>query len=55
MNLKAKPVKSLQLSIFKGKIKIALIAQFTTSSQVSFNRGKAQNVEAPIYTQAFEA
>ncbi|KAJ9071310.1 hypothetical protein DSO57_1038196 [Entomophthora muscae] len=25
------------------------------SSQASFNGGKAQNVEAPVYTQAFEA
>ncbi|KAJ9063686.1 hypothetical protein DSO57_1038357 [Entomophthora muscae] len=27
----------------------------SASSQASFNGGKAQNVEAPVYTQAFEA
>ncbi|KAJ9049539.1 hypothetical protein DSO57_1023451 [Entomophthora muscae] len=27
----------------------------STSSQASFNGGKAQGVEAPFYTQAFEA
>ncbi|KAJ9088485.1 hypothetical protein DSO57_1022596 [Entomophthora muscae] len=27
----------------------------SSSSQASFNGGKSQNVEAPIYTQAFEA
>ncbi|KAJ9082662.1 hypothetical protein DSO57_1002608 [Entomophthora muscae] len=25
-----------------------------SSSQASFNGGKAQNIEAPVYTQAFE-
>ncbi|KAJ9070346.1 hypothetical protein DSO57_1008920 [Entomophthora muscae] len=36
-------------NIFNGAISQA------SSSQASFNGGKAQNVEAPVYTQAFEA